>query len=285
MKRITGPQYQLGSIFNSCVGGVQDQSLKSLLQNVALNIVQAEQDYNQKALVNNLFQIATTTHVSGTVDSAKMTSLYKDQLVNKRGVCRHVYTSILLLAPGSICPYCLVGTVANLDHVLPKSSYPSYALTPMNLVPACRDCNTLKGRKVTRNQQEQIFHPYFDELPVDKWLFAIVQKSTPLSIAFQVNPPVGWLAIHRDIVLAHFLRFRLQRMYAVQAGTELGNLRASLVSVFEQKGKDGVIQFLELQAHSRRDINLNSWQTALYEGLLCDDWFCSGGFVNISAPA
>ena len=285
MKRLAIPQYQFGSIYNFCVSGVQDPSLKGILQNVALDIVQGEQDYNQKALVNNLYLIPTATHVGGTVDSEKMTTLYKEQLVNKRGTCRNIYTSLLLLAPGSVCPYCLVGTVANLDHVLPKKPFPSFALTPMNLVPACRDCNTMKGRKVARTQQEQVFHPYFDELPADKWLFATVQRSIPLSIDFQASPPSGWSAIHRNIVLAHFLRFRLQRMYSIQASTELGNLRASLVSIFDKKGKDGVVSFLELQANSRRNANPNSWQTALYECLLGDDWFCAGGFSNIAAPA
>jgi hypothetical protein len=45
----------------------------------------------------------------------------------------------------------------SLDHVFDKSSYPIFALSFYNLVPACSNCNTLKGNK---DFMSDYLHPY-----------------------------------------------------------------------------------------------------------------------------
>ncbi|QCZ46802.1 HNH endonuclease [Levilactobacillus brevis] len=55
------------------------------------------------------------------------------------------------------CPICGVAFPQELDHVLPKSKYAQFTVTPINLVPMCGNCNHEKlASKVS-------FHPYFED--------------------------------------------------------------------------------------------------------------------------
>ena len=69
-------------------------------------------------------------------------------------------TKLVSLAEGR-CPICGASfgySQVSLDHVLPKSEYPSLAILPLNLVPICLYCNMRKNSKIG----ERIFHPYFE---------------------------------------------------------------------------------------------------------------------------
>lgn len=58
------------------------------------------------------------------------------------------------------CPICdcpFAYSQVTLDHILPKSKFPLYAITPINLVPTCHNCNMRKGKSVP----SKVLHPYF----------------------------------------------------------------------------------------------------------------------------
>ena len=57
---------------------------------------------------------------------------------------RKYYDKIKAIPKYSKCPFCGVGIVSTLDHYLPKTKYPTYALTPVNLIACCADCNKNK---------------------------------------------------------------------------------------------------------------------------------------------
>ena len=64
------------------------------------------------------------------------------------------------------CPVCGVSYnlefnyIKTLEHVLPKSRYQQYILSPINLVYFCELCNSTKGNKVN----DSLFHPYFSNI-------------------------------------------------------------------------------------------------------------------------
>jgi len=43
------------------------------------------------------------------------------------------------------CPYCTLSEANTLEHILPKQSYPEYAVHAYNLIPCCSKCNSYKG--------------------------------------------------------------------------------------------------------------------------------------------
>lgn len=69
----------------------------------------------------------------------------------------------LLKNNNAICPVC--GAHADtLDHVLPKTIYTQYSITPINLIPLCSRCNRKKGTIIYKQKKgEVIFHPYFND--------------------------------------------------------------------------------------------------------------------------
>jgi hypothetical protein len=61
------------------------------------------------------------------------------------------------------CPMCGSLHSGTLDHLLPKTDFPEFAIFGLNLVPACK-CNGLRSRNLTGpNLGERILHPYFDD--------------------------------------------------------------------------------------------------------------------------
>lgn len=71
-----------------------------------------------------------------------------------------------IVSPSDYCPVCGVSYnlefnyIKTLEHVLPKSRYQQYILSPINLVYFCELCNSYKGDEVN----ESLFHPYFSNI-------------------------------------------------------------------------------------------------------------------------
>ncbi|WP_053161421.1 HNH endonuclease [Streptomyces caatingaensis] len=68
------------------------------------------------------------------------------------------------LFANELCPLCGISKVTTIDHQLLKGRYPLLAVVPVNLVPACRDCNTGKGEEAPATAEDQPLHPYYDDL-------------------------------------------------------------------------------------------------------------------------
>jgi 5-methylcytosine-specific restriction endonuclease McrA len=66
-----------------------------------------------------------------------------------------------------VCPACGEdGTPRTLDHYLPKSVFPEFAVHLKNLVPMCDICQEIKGDEyVTVTGEKIYFHSYFDTIP------------------------------------------------------------------------------------------------------------------------
>lgn len=62
-----------------------------------------------------------------------------------------------------ICPMCGSSKTATIDHFLPRTDYPDWAVYSKNLVPAC-DCNSKRGANVKGNSVlQRVLHPYYDD--------------------------------------------------------------------------------------------------------------------------
>lgn len=71
------------------------------------------------------------------------------------------------------CPICETPwgeLVDELDHVLPKTSFPQYAITPINLVCICKDCNTTKLATIGDTDSSGIINPYFNFINLTKYV-------------------------------------------------------------------------------------------------------------------
>lgn len=63
------------------------------------------------------------------------------------------------------CPFCGKPVAPDtLDHFIPKDYWPDYSIYPNNLVPQCRDCAPIKGKKYFSNNETIFISPIFSDL-------------------------------------------------------------------------------------------------------------------------
>lgn len=90
---------------------------------------------------------------------------------------------LMSLANTGKCPICGIGQASTLDHYLAKTIYPTYAVTPYNLVPVCKDCNFAKSDSIMREE----FKTYLTELLAAKESFQYNTWNTALLRALIEN--------------------------------------------------------------------------------------------------
>lgn len=278
MRRLQRQVIDLGQLFARCSGQKQDAAIRQRFVLAEPTILEAAKAYEQLAQTMTIYQFALPALPVGAATGADMIDLYKTTFVRKSGAGRWAYDQIKAAAPLGICPLCAQRPVGTIDHYLPKASHWILALTPDNLIPACRDCNAAKGENFAKNETEQPLHPYFDVFDDYQWLNAKILRTNGISIEFYVADIPNWTPQRQERTRNHFLLFELGALYATQAAVELVNMRHRLTELYMTGGADLVRQHLIEEARSRRNIHINSWQTALYEALSIDNPFCAADF-------
>lgn len=278
MRSLPKPLLEARAVFEACISRVQDADLRRRLQ-AATDVVAAEAaHFEAVAQAGNLHLLPAQGALNGNVQAREMEKVYTSRMARVNAPGRPVYDALLAAPPHGRCPLCNQRTVATLDHQLPKATHPALAVAPLNLVPACRDCNTTKLDKLPATAAEVPLHPYFDHVERDQWLQARVQPTSPAAVEFFVAPPAAWPPVLAERVRAHFSLFKLGALYASHAAEELANLQFGLLRIYDTSGAAGVRVHLRDQTDTRRAAQLNSWQTACYAALAASEWFCTGGF-------
>jgi len=280
MRRLPTPVHKARFVFTRCAESIRNVDQKKNLLSVAGVIEIAETNYKEHAANGTLFTIAEATKVADSVTSAEMVSLYKNVFSRKDSKARYIYDAIKVAT--RICPFCGHRRVATLDHYLAKTRHPAFAVTPVNLVPSCYDCNVAKNTWQPVHASEQIIHPYFDNIDDEVWLIANLQESTPPALVFDVASPATWDDVKRDRVLNHFRALGLGLLYSTYAAVELVNIRHYLIRIGSHQGANGVRDYLTEQAESRSAAAKNSWEFATYEAVRKSEWFCQGGYKDIA---
>jgi len=167
------------------------------------------------------------------------------------------------------CPVCgELGRPRTLDHCLPKTTYPEFAIHLLNLVPACDWC---QGEKLTDYKnaagERSFLHPYYDE--VNRPLYAIRLQAPYLTpvISFEVRNDLpeelkGRVASHLDGIdfwerFKEYFENSYQNIIRIASETRA----AGIVTVAN------VIQIgYSLQAVK----GINSWDAVVYRSLLED---------------
>lgn len=280
MFAISKPELDIDSVFEACANSIQDPLVRQRILDVKSYIRGSHKVYNIHAIYSLLYNLKDEYSSNPFCKATKteLVKLYEQQLVqNKEG--RKIYDLLLNLAPGGICPFCGFSQASTLDHYMPKKKYPSFSISPLNLVPSCSDCNTGKKEDVAGNEREQIIHPYYDhKLFEDQWLFARVNNTTPASLTFFTRPPVHWQQVNHDRVQSHFENFKLARRFSVQVATEISTLKYELAYDFDISQGAGVKEALHKKQSASSRVNINWWKTAMYQALTSSDWYCDGGF-------
>lgn len=278
MNKILPPTFTVEEVIRLCASSIRSKpGLAQRLRNAIAEFRTRETEYQTAAQNAGLFNILEEP-AFGVIDSGEMSDLYDKTFVRSVGT-RPIYDALQQAAPGRICPLCNQRTVRTLDHHLSKAHHPALAVSPFNLVPACRECNEDTGTRRPRTLEEQTLHPYFDDVTDQIWLKASFEIHPNAAVQYSAVPPGTWPEEKRAIVSRHFEVFGLAVLYTVHAAVEISNIMQELIDIHTAEGWTGVADEMGIRANSRRRRTLNSWQGAFYQAASESQWFCDEGFL------
>ena len=208
--------------------------------------------------------------------------IYKNRLVASRDG-RRFYDQIMQIAPNNICLFCGVGTVSELDHFLPKSTFAQFSVLPLNLIPICHQCNQSKLDHYSTKHSEELFHPYFDQINGIPWIEAqlVGNDDTLPVVKFHIS------SIIKDPLKSKleftFDKLKLGNSFSLLAASKLTEqARALQMMAKNGHGSFGAdyIQgfFLDLANNSKYRI----LDRITYKALGESNWFVNGGFRKIT---
>lgn len=277
MLKLDKPAQTALDTFTLCISRVKNVNLKTRLNAATGAVVAASAAYDVAGPLQNLHSIPRTAPVVA-VTKDEMETVYTQRMAGSKGPGRPIYDEIFASAPNGRCPLCAHRNVMTLDHHLPKAHYPALAVSPLNLVPSCTDCNKAKLAGFPTTAQEVGIHPYYDDVDSEAWLVASVVPTSPSALLFEVQAVAAWDPILMQRVRNHFKDLKLAALYASQSAEELLNIRYSLHQTYGAGGPNAVRDELTAKANSCRNARRNGWRTAAYFAWASDDWFCDGGF-------
>lgn len=180
MKSLTIPEVKNEKVFFACVESVR---MKGIHLNFLEKRVALEKEYLKKAKTHELHTFKSDDIEIG-ISHDDLKYLYTRLRDHKDA--REYYDFILKNESNNRkCPYCDERIANELDHYLPKSEYPLFAITVENLVPICSMCNREKLAKIPSKIEEEIIHPYFDDVESENWLRLKVIKDSTEGILFE----------------------------------------------------------------------------------------------------
>lgn len=266
MIKLEKPDIDVKTIIEDCITNLHKQPTLTHVKASKMTIVAKSAEYDELAEKGKLGTIDSILVVPGGATKDEMVWLYDKKFVSDGG--RKHYNKIKAIPKHSKCPFCGVGRVSTLDHYLPKTKYPTYAVTPVNLVACCAECNKNKTSDVANAREEEVIHPYYDDFDDAIWLKARVLFEEGPIFSFYVAKPDEWSHEKYERAKNHFKCFKLNVLYVAHCGEEFAEYEYTARELFETGGEIAVREDLQDRIRERRRVNKNNWRAALYEGLL-----------------
>jgi hypothetical protein len=252
---VEAPTQRVPEVLPFCFATIRVSDRKDRLETVVDVVIESERVFIGAVNDGRFRELAGGTFSEEQKED--MTWLYKNKIVGSE-----IYDKIVSLSGGR-CPLCNMTRASTLDHTLPKAKFPWLAVTPLNLVAACKDCNTGKNDKVS----EGTLSPYFDAWAVStNWVEAVIEDpSNPKKLTFRTKRPDEFTGEQYDSVKAFFSEAEMCERYEESATAEYWDFWNGLCDHFI----DGGIDELKRELKSRHDgafaIHANSWRAATYK--------------------
>jgi 5-methylcytosine-specific restriction endonuclease McrA len=278
MKNLTVYPGDSFAIFEAALGRKEDSDNKTLLTN-SLETIRARYDvYNQHYDNNTLERIIEDPNI--TVFSQYLETFYGyDNAAGK--IIRNAIENNQHRQIRYRCPYCTFNLHDSLDHIIPQTEFPEFAIHSRNLIPCCTDCNRRKQADWRQGiGGKLLLNLYRDTVADVQYLFVDIFLDADGEIDFQflIRKPVDidpdlWVLIER-----HYTRLDLRRRMhnvSITALTELLNTAKNFLgngltrAQFEE-------QTINTEQDNRRYFGVNHWKSVLHQALVLnqDFWDC-----------
>ncbi len=131
--------------------------------------------YDSAFYIDNLQSLEGTHPVLATSDKEEMKSLYSYSRTDIAKLRKEVLTTKGYA--NNFCPLCEINLVNTMDHFIPQTGYPLFAVHPRNLIPSCIDCNGHKSDTITdSNGNRKYWNVYLDTPPTENYLYCNVEE-------------------------------------------------------------------------------------------------------------
>ena len=265
MRCIKKPEDDQEKVFLDCISNIRDNDYKNRLLSYKNDIVQASIDYEKMKIQNNIHKISCKS-----VESAEdMLKLYNQKFVKSKSPGRKYYDKLKNAAPDGKCPLCGHCPASTIDHYLPKSKYPLYSITLINLIPMCGECNRNKGDLDICKEEDAFIHPYFDKsIDEQNWLNCKIEyMNEGLVFVFDIVKPKEWDDLLYRRMKNQFNKLKLNSLYSKNAGSELNNNLYFLKKIAEI-GNLEVKRYINDKIESFSKVYNNSWQISMFRAML-----------------
>lgn len=286
MDKLTKPSKSIEDFYLDLIAGKRNNEknnfLKNRLNDIKDLLVLEEKKYIESATNRTLYtfkehSIIEINESSEVVIKDEMESLYEQDFVSKPSsgkIGREIYDYLKSLALDETCPYCSVTKVSTIDHYLPKVKFPKFAVTPANLVPCCRDCNSAKGDKFYGLQSRMFIHPYFEDVGNFIWLkCTVVEGFWPINFRYEVEVLNDSNKILYQRICNQYNMLDLYNILSNKANRFFRYRIKSIIKNYKVGGINLVIEYLQEAEESCKYVDLNSWEACMYNALLNSTWF------------
>lgn len=268
MKKLEKPKYE--NIENDYMTCIDNSRQKELLERIKPKILQQVKDYDNICSEKDKRILIPLSIDKPTKEI--LYRLYDNNFLAKSSNGRKLYDKLLLSS--QVCPYCKNGIVYTLDHYLPrtiKDGFPELSIISLNLVPCCRDCNSLKHDDIGE-QTKTYLHPYYDDVSKERWLYArVVYENNGPIIHFFVKSVASYSDELNSRIQYHFDKLNISRIYSINSGIDLCEIIRYIKD--NKMSEDNVKAHLKDLAIINENIDKNSRKTAMYYALLEDSLF------------
>lgn len=169
------------------------------------------------------------------------------------------------------CPMCGTTLPGTFDHYMPAVRFPEFAVHPLNLVPCCAKCNSIKDDDwLSAAGARQFLHAYTDQVP-ELELVHVTLCTHPafdgVGANFSLQRPAQIADELWNLIDSHFRRLKLIERYDDRGNDEIGEILADCGAHLSAGGAD-VRNFLRGRAADRRAVyGTNHWIAVLMQAM------------------
>ncbi len=221
------------------------------------HIITREENYISLAQTGELYRIGKSTQLRD-ISKVKLENFFNNHSSEIRNFLPKPPVSMPVGVP--ICPFCereFSGEIT-IEHVLPKSDAVEYMITPVNLIVACRNCNTSKHDTMGSDENTTEINLYFECFDIADNIDIVIENNSKLF--GEMCPVVKFKKLQENDVLQNRLEtfwdnYNLGNTYTISAVKIYNELVQCLIRDFQKAGSQepGLEKLLILLSQYKTD--------------------------------
>jgi len=164
------------------------------------------------------------------------------------------------------CQYCTINSANTLDHIIPKEEYSEFAVNPLNLLPACSECNGYKGEYWRDGDNRFFLNLYTDILPNEQYLFVDFNFDLHvIETSFSLDNRNGIDINLFNLISSHFSRMHLLSRFSIKSSDIISELSNLIVSSKPKLGEEDIKEVILNKIQKDKEIFGNNYYKSILE--------------------